>query len=100
MPITIGSGKTIPGNTDWQPYNENGIVVQVDTSAAGFSSTPVYVTSLGGTGSMWSTSGGSSVYDPTSTSFKIYLRWIDGHDIDPALADSKKWHINWIGIQQ
>ena len=56
----IGHGTTIPGETAWRPWvkvfpDEQvlrlGIQVEVDTSAAGFTTAPCYFTQV--TGSMW-----------------------------------------------
>lgn len=101
MPILIASGQTPPGTTAWQPYNGTaGIYVDVNTGGSGFTTTPVYVTSLGGNSGNWSTTGGSSVYQETPTGFRVYVRWANGNALTPAQANSWQWHINWIGIQQ
>ena len=104
--IRIGSGSTKPGNTQWTQYNPPaGITVIVDTSAAKFTTTPVYVVSLGGKGSHWRTTGGSSVYAASPTSFVIYVRWAEPTAgmpaLTPALANSApyEWHILWHGIE-
>jgi hypothetical protein len=55
----IGHGATVPGGTAWTPWTEVrdgrewllGLEVEVDTSAAGFTSVPCYFAQL--TGSMW-----------------------------------------------
>jgi hypothetical protein len=96
----IGSGRTTPGNTNWQPYNvgTGGIYIDVDTSAAGFSGIPVYVSSIGGTSNHWATTGGSAIYAATATGFRVYVRYADGGAITPAIANQFSWHINWIGM--
>ncbi len=91
----LPTGRTVPGATAWQQYGDSGIFVDVDTSAAGLSGTPVYVPSLGGDSCHWRTTGGSSVYAPTATGFRVYVSFLDGA-IDPAVANSWKWHVNWI----
>jgi Pregnancy-associated plasma protein-A len=106
----VASGKTNPGQTDWRSYSVNntvyGIFVDVDTSTAAFTRTPVYVTSIGGNGYHWSTTGGSSVYQPTATGFRIYIRWsapVSTVPIPdpptPEFANAQGWHINWIGSE-
>ena len=60
----FGVGRTIPGQTNWQVYTARGIVLDVDTSAARFTGTPVYITSIGGNSSHWATTGATSVYRP------------------------------------
>lgn len=97
----IASGKTQPGATNWQ-VGGNGVYVDVDTSAAGFSRTPIYVTSIAGEGSHYGTTGASAVYSATEKGFRVYIRW-DGDyrttAITPEEANGYKWHINWIAIE-
>jgi hypothetical protein len=96
----IVSGKTQPGKTDWEVYATSpGIYVDVDTTAAGFSTIPVYITSIGGTDHHWTTTGGSSVYYATEKGFRVYLRWFDGRPVTPEEANQWKWHVNWIGVE-
>ena len=96
----IGSGRTPPGATDWKPYlgGTTGIFVHVDTSAVQFPSTPAYVASLACATSAWATTGGSVVYKPTPTGFRIYVRRSNGAPITPADANTWQWHINWVGV--
>lgn len=98
--VRIGSGSTPVGSTNWQQYTGGrGVYVDVDTSAAGFKTTPSYVTSIGGVTHHWATTGGSSVYSATATKFRIYVRWIDGAPLSPTTANQYKWHINWVGVE-
>jgi hypothetical protein len=96
----IGFGSTPIENTKWVDYYFNGqqigIYVDVDTSSAGFTSTPIYITSLGGQGHHWRTVGASSIYEATPTSFRIYLQGLDA--ITQQFANENNWHIQWIGI--
>jgi hypothetical protein len=93
--VQVVGGATPVGNTAWQPYTE-GIFVDVDTSSAGFTYTPIYITSLGGNGSHWATTGATSIYLPTRTGFRVYVRWANGGSLTPAVANQNGWHINWI----
>jgi len=99
--VKTGFGRTTPGSTAWQPYDggTTGIFVDVDTSSAGFSAAPLYFTSIGGDSSHWATTGATSIYLPTATGFRVYVRWADGRPITPAEANGYQWHINWSGIQ-
>lgn len=98
--LKIGSGSTPSGSTNWQQYPGGaGVFVDVDTSAAGFKTTPVYLTSIGGSTSHWATTGATSIYFPKPTGFRIYVRWNDGAPLTPATANSYGWHINWMGIE-
>jgi hypothetical protein len=95
-----GSGSTTPGSTNWQPYPGNtGIYLDVDTSAGKFTTTPKYFTSLGGNSSHWATTGVTSIYTPSPTGFRVYVRWSDGNVLTPAQANSLQWHVNWLGVE-
>lgn len=96
----MGAGRTTPGATNWQPYGTNGIYLDVDTSSAGFTTTPVYVTSIGGDGWHWLTTGATSIYQASPTSFRVYVRFSDGSSLTPAQANGLRWHINWIAMPQ
>lgn len=97
----IASGRTTPGSTAWQPYQggNTGIFVDVNTSAAQLTGTPVYVTSLGGNNAHWATTGATSIYLPTATGFRVYVRRWDSTPITPAQANGWQWHINWIAME-
>ena len=95
----IASGNTAPGATAWQVYTANGIFVDVNTAAGKFSATPVYITSLGGVNGNWATTGATSIYSPTATGFRVYIKWSDSSPLTPAQANTNGWYINWIGIE-
>ncbi|MFD0883927.1 hypothetical protein ACFQ08_05065 [Streptosporangium algeriense] len=93
----IASGHTTPGQ-GWQAYGANGIYIDVNTTSARFTGTPVYVTSITGPGgNQWGLVGPSAVYSSTATSFRVYVQWKDGSPLTPATAQQYGWHINWIG---
>jgi hypothetical protein len=102
----IARGSTPVGNTAWQQYfvqagvvtAGSGIFVDVDTSSAGFTTTPIYITSIGGAGYHWGTTGATSIYAPTPTGFRVYIRFPDGSSLTPAFANQNGWHINWIAV--
>lgn len=96
-PLRIAVGRTTPGSTNWVQYSSDGLYVDVDTSSAGFTSTPYYFTSLGGNISHWATTGATSIYYPTSNSFRVYVKFTAG-TITPAQANRWGWHINWTAI--
>jgi hypothetical protein len=93
----IARGLTPVGNTAWQQYEVDSVFVDVDTSSAGFTTTPMYLTSLGGNAYHWMTTGATSIYHSTPTGFRIYVRFTGG-SITPALANQYEWHINWIAV--
>jgi len=95
----IAKGSTPIGNTAWQQYADGeSIFVDVDTSSAGFTTTPIYITSLGGTSGHWGTTGATSIYYPTPTGFRVYVRFSTGDQLTPAGANGIGWHINWIAV--
>jgi hypothetical protein len=98
--IKIASGSTTPGSTNWQPYSgDTGVYLDVDTSTGKFTTTPKYFTSIGGNSSHWATTGVTSLYAPSPTGFRVYVRWSDGSALTPAQANSFQWHVNWLGIE-
>jgi hypothetical protein len=100
MSIKIAAGSTTPGSTNWQPYSGNtGIYLDVDTKAGKFTTTPKYFTSIGGNTSHWATTGVTSIYSPSPTGFRVYVRWSDGSALTPAQANSFQWHVNWLGVE-
>ena len=99
--LRIASGQSQAG-AGWQVYTGGGgpgIFIDVNTSSGKFTGTPTYVTSLGGSSSHWALTGGSAVYNPSPTGFRIYVRFPDGGPITPAMASTNGWHVKWIGIE-
>lgn len=94
--LIISSGSTPIENTNWQAFNNYAIYVDVDTSAAGFTETPNYVTSVGGYGNHWIAQGASAIYNATPTGFRVYLRFPS--PISPPLANTWGWHVLWTAI--
>jgi hypothetical protein len=95
----ISAGRTPPGQ-GWQQFQTDaGVYIDVDTTPHRFGSTPVYVTALHGNSTHWATTGGSSVYSPTATNFRVYVRWSDGRPLAVADAEDRRWHIQWIGVE-
>lgn len=88
------TGRTTPGATAWQPYAANGLTLTINTAGCGFTATPRYFSSLGGSTNHWMTTGASSIYEPTATGFKIYLFDLNA-PITPATANARGWHVNW-----
>ncbi|BBD63629.1 endo-1,4-beta-xylanase A (plasmid) [Nostoc sp. HK-01] len=103
----IVSGKTTPGATDWKTGGNvasDGVYVLIDTSAAGFTTVPTYVITVGGKNHHWGISGSSSIYNATATGFEVEIRWEQGYSqsgtaVTPAVANQYEWHINWIAIE-
>jgi hypothetical protein len=103
--VQIASGATPLSSTAWQSYSDGqggeGIFVDVNTSSGGFTTTPIYTTSLGGLGYQWLTAGATSIYTPTPTGFRVYVQWsTGGGGLTPTFANNNGWHINWIGVSR
>jgi hypothetical protein len=97
---TANAGATPIGATNWQVFSSNLIYVDVDTSAAGFTATPRYITSLDGTGNQRNAQGISAIYSATPTGFRLYLQGMNGVVVTPAYANSNGWHVLWLGVMQ
>ncbi|MEH2411172.1 VHL beta domain-containing protein [Nostoc sp.] len=109
----IVSGRTQRGATNWQQHKDDqvplSIYVEIDTSAAGFAETPIYVTSIAGDKHHYGTTGASSVYKSSPTGFRIQIRWERGYvestpkpkieELTPEWANSRNWYINWMAIE-
>ena len=91
---SLCTGQTTPGATNWQPYGAEGLSLDVDTTACGYSAAPLYFTSVGGLDGHWKTTGATSIYLPTATGFRVYV-WHRGNSLTPALANGLGWHLNW-----
>jgi len=92
-----GAGSTTSGATSWKSYGD-ALYVDVDTSSAGFTDTPLYFTSLGGSGCQWENDGFNAIYSPTATGFRIYLRGDTGRALTPEFANQMGWNVQWFGV--
>ena len=92
-------GHTNPNGTGWVDYGDDGIYIDVNTLACNFTATPMYFTSLAGDNNHWTTTGATSIYSPSASGFRVYVRGISGA-ISSAFANSKNWHIQWCGIKK
>ncbi|ADO70570.1 S8 family peptidase [Stigmatella aurantiaca] len=88
---TVCAGQTT-NSTPWQQYGTDGIYLDVNTTQCGFTSTPLYFTSLDGLSNHWVTTGATSIYSPTPTGFRVYIH---SPGITPTLASQLGWHLNW-----
>jgi hypothetical protein len=94
----VAAGSSPTDGSGWQTYLTNYLYIDVNTSAAGFSRTPVYVTSLGGRTRHWELIGGSAVYQPTATGFRVYLRHLKDEPITRLNALDYGWHVKWHAV--
>ncbi len=109
MKSRVYSGTTDPTKWVQHPTVKNQIYIDVDTSKCDFKATPLYVCSLDGKSHHWSTTGGSSIYQASPTSFRINLRnavssFVEGScEYCPLQAETAKhheWRINWMAVEK
>ena len=93
-------GSTNSDGTGWENHYAFAVTIPIDTSECSFSSTPMYFTSLVGAGSHYDTTGATSIYSPTPTDFRVYVKDPQGDEITPAFADEMDWHIEWCGVEK
>lgn len=93
---TIVFGATPAGATSWDQYEPKTLRVRIETSAAGFSNTPIYFTSLGGAGNHFVATGATNIYDATATGFTVYINM--PYDVTPQFANDNRWNVQWVAI--
>ncbi|CAF3862069.1 unnamed protein product [Rotaria sp. Silwood1] len=86
--------------TLWQLYSASGLYMDIDSSACGFNSTPLYFTSVSGTSSHWDLTGYTAIYSSTKNSFRVYTQSISGAASSSllSLAQTYGWNVEWIGV--
>lgn len=85
--------------TNWVQDTPKVLHIDVDTSAAKFNKTPVYVASLYAKSGHWGVVGVSSIFTPTATGFTVYIpRW-DFSPLPLTNAVRGEWRVAWIGIE-
>ncbi len=96
-PVRLVVGSTNPHKTPWMQYNHGGIYIDIDTSSAGFASTPSYFTSLSGHTNNWMAQGVTSIYLPTATGFRVHVGY---RELTAEQANSWGWSVSWLAIGQ
>ena len=94
----IRGGSTKPGATEWKYYKgttPGAITVDVDTSEAKFTTTPIYTISITGRSHHWLALGTASVYKPSKTGFSVYLKQ---DNLTPKFVNDKEWAVAWQAI--
>ncbi len=94
-PVRLVVGKMDAHTTPWVQYNQGGVSVDIDTSSAGFTSTPYYFTSLSGHTNNWMAQGVTSIYQPTARGFRVHVGY---RELTAAQATSWGWAIRWLAI--
>ena len=89
---TFCAGKTTASG--WTYYSSSGIYRDIDISGCGFTSAPVISSSLSGSSSHWTSTGGAETYSVTATSFRIYIS--SSITASQAASSTYNWHVHWI----
>ena len=96
----VCSGTTGRRITDYQDYHDGrNVYVDVDMTQCGFVKIPNVVISVEGRTKHWMALGTSSVYDTTSTGFRVHLNNADANAPKSQLNTEKyKWNIDWVAV--
>ena len=102
-PVKMARGSTTASNTTWQQYeigkSDQGIFIDIDTSAAGFTKTPKYFTALAGEGDLSKVKGIHAIYNPSPTGFRLYL-YQPQPQLTPQIANDQKWQVHWMAVAE
>ena len=94
----VAAGSSPTDGSGWQTYGTTALTIKVNTSAAGFSRTPVYLAAIGGRTRHWELIGGTAVYNPTATGFEVFVKHYKDVPITRLNALDYGWHIKWHAI--
>ncbi|GAA3427621.1 hypothetical protein GCM10018953_48040 [Streptosporangium nondiastaticum] len=94
----VASGRSTP-RYGWRQTGGNAFAITVDTSAAGFTSSPLYLIAIEGTDGLGYDISTSVIFYPSATGFTVYLRWRDNQPLTVADAERMGWHLNWVGYE-
>jgi hypothetical protein len=76
------------------PGGSRGVTRTVDISSCGLTVTPRILASLGGTTMHWNTTGVTSLYNVTQTSFQVFV-YDESGPVTPADATARGWHVDY-----
>ncbi|MFJ9690794.1 hypothetical protein [Kitasatospora sp. NPDC101183] len=98
-PVPVG-GQVPADDSTWSQGGDSRIVfVTVDTSAANFEKTPVYVASVAGQ-KFVANLGAPGIYGTSNKHFSVGLRWTDQADLSVADAKANGFRLHWIACPQ
>ena len=107
MQTLLAAGETSPNDWVTHPTNRKQIYVDIETGLS-LKETPIYICSIVGDTNHWSTTGGSSIYTPSPTGFRVNIRFgaiptPQGPvfpDLDAAYARERNWRISWAAFER
>jgi hypothetical protein len=91
-------GMTRAGATAWQEVSDNTLQVDVDTTACGYDTRPLYFPTLHGNSHQWRAMGTSSVFMPTATGFRMIVTDRSG-PVTAADANARQWSVAWHAVR-
>ena len=99
--VRIATGKTTPMSTAWEKDLDidDALYLNVNTKSGNFTSTPHYFAVIQGKSRHWETTGISSIYYPSPSGFRLYIKYQNGVTPDFANSEKNQWHIVWFGIE-
>ena len=93
------SGSTTSGSTNWQVNNRQFHLRGCEhCSSRIYSDTALFHIARRHECTLYDAQGVNAIYTPTATGFRIYLRNWNGATLDTAQANSKNWHVQWMGV--
>jgi len=94
--MKVCAGSTGRGTTDWNDAGTDAVYYDVDISDCKFITVPTVTSAIEGTGAHWKSLGTASIYDTSTSSFRMYLRHITVNVQD--LVEEKFWNVEWIAV--
>jgi hypothetical protein len=81
-------------------YYNTGVFIDINMSGCGFTSPPYVFTAIKGTSSHWMTTGATSIYLLTSTSFRVYVHGYlySGSGLNTTVATNYGYTLMWMAI--
>ena len=92
VPPVCGGGST-KGSTSWSQHTSSSLTTTTSMQGCGFTEIPIVVSSVAGSSSHWQTTGGSEIYDISSTKFVNYVNRVSA---SPSQANSWNWHMQYL----
>ena len=86
--------------TDWiqVPFNLGGMYIDVNFTECGFARVPVVTTSLEGDGDHWRIVGITSVYNTTTSGFRVFVIPEYKNHQTAEYAKKKHWNVDWVAV--
>ena len=84
----------VPSGRSASQKAKQALYVDVDSSAGKYPRTPTYVTAVSGHSHHWMVTGAASIYDPSKSSFRMYL----DNTQSAAFANSFDWKVTFIAF--